>query len=108
MLFMNWRGSGDDQGLYESGFSSSSNKPPFATAQQIPERGSLTGPGLATFQGLRFMAWRGISGDESDQTLYYATNDGSGWTAQTRLVDRGSANSYISWQTIHGVAGRYR
>ncbi len=89
-LFMHWRGSGTDQGLYESEFVGPTNDPPFAVASQLSGRGSLTGPGLATFQGSRFMAWRGIDGDDD---LYYATNDGSGWSDQIHLGDRGSGNS---------------
>jgi Bacterial tandem repeat domain 1 len=92
MLYLNWRGSGADQALYEAGFSGPGPGVPFDVAVPIPGRGSVTGPAVVTFAGQRVMAWRGIQGDaDSDQTLYYAFNDGSGWTAQVPLTDRGSA-----------------
>ena len=39
-LFMHWRGSGTDQGLYESEFVGPTNDPPFAVASQLSGRGS--------------------------------------------------------------------
>lgn len=88
-LFMNWRGSGVDETLHESSFTGPTDAPPFADAVPILGTGSIAGPALATFDGSRFMAWRGVIEDEH---LYFATNDGSGWRTQIQLPDRGSGN----------------
>lgn len=118
MLYLNWRGSKADQALYESVFLEPGPSAPFGTAIVIPDRGSVTGPAVAKFDGQRLMVWRGIQGDtDSDQALYYALDDGSGWSPQIKLGDRGSelgpalalfrGQLYMAWRGISDDQGLY-
>ena len=90
VLFLNWRGNGTTVSLFESSFDGPTDDPPFSNGAEISGRGSITGPSVANYDGVRYMAWRGIAGD---QTLYFAIDDGSGWTSQTPLPNMRSANS---------------
>jgi hypothetical protein len=92
MLFMALRGIDGDVGLFSATFPDSQRNPPWSEAAKIPDRGSLAGPAMAVFQDQLFMAWRGILSPEgdSDRRLFYAINDGTGWSPQTPLSDRAS------------------
>ncbi|QIS09740.1 exo-alpha-sialidase [Nocardia arthritidis] len=82
-LYMAWRGSLEDQGLYwaqcENGQSWSD--------QQLAVGGSADRPTLASWQGRLYMAWRGIGSDDStnDKGLYWASFDGRQWSEQQRI-----------------------
>jgi len=100
-MVMVWRGIDDDRGIYWSQFDGNTSWSP---QQKVPGIGtdSITTkdprsipivaarPGLAAYNGLLYMAWRGI-GD--DQNIYWTTFDGKRWNPapqQHRLGDRGT------------------
>lgn len=59
MLYMAWKGVGDDPGIY---FSSSTDGTNWTGSQKIPGVGTASGPSLAMFESQLFMTWRGIHG----------------------------------------------
>lgn len=79
-LYMAWKGMDQDQRIWWSSFDGNSWAP-----QQyiIDERGTTIGtsdrPALAVFNGVLYMAWKGIEGD---QRLWWSSSNGSGWTPQ--------------------------
>jgi hypothetical protein len=113
---MVWKGSRDDQGLYEARLMDNAWTP----QQRITGRASSHSPAICTYQlndgtpstGL-LMAWKGASGD---QGLYYATSTGDGWSAQANIPGVGSSHRpalaqlgvpYMAWKGIDDDAGIY-
>ena len=105
-LFMAWKGSDDDSGLYWS-------RNPFcsedgwAPQEQIVGVGSSSRPALAEFAGTIHMAWKG-TGD--DTGIYYSRFDGTGWTAQLSVLGVGTSGApslavvqdhlYLFWRGV--------
>ena len=91
-LVLAWRGIDVDENLFWAAFPNSQGQPQWSDQHMLGDRASVVGPTLAAFQHQLFMAWRGIIGGDggSDRRLFFATNDGSGWSNQTSLDDRGS------------------
>jgi hypothetical protein len=93
-LHMVWKGSGDDQRLFESRFENNAWTP-----QELIEGTffSAQSPALAPFSitlpdgtpaPALIMAWRG-AGD--NRNLFYSTNAGTSWTTPKKLPDRASS-----------------
>lgn len=115
-LHMAWKGTGDDQGIYEADLIDNVWTP----QRRINGIGSSHSPALAAIPlgngtpstGL-IMAWKGVSGD---QGLYYATNGVGGWTGQRRVSGVGSScrpalanfnGIRMAWKGIRGDQGIY-
>ena len=115
-LHMAWKGSSDDQHIYEATFENNAWTP----QQLIAGRISSHAPALGTFDladgttstGL-LMAWKG-GGD--DQGLYFASNSGTGWTAQANVPNVGSSEGpalamfgppHMAWKGIEDDQGIY-
>ena len=91
LLFMSWKGGGDDGDLYWSSFDGSK----WARQQKVLAAGkdgdldrypsaSSHGPALVTFRGQLLLAWKGFSDDNG---IYWSTFDGTfPWSPQ-QLVD---------------------
>jgi hypothetical protein len=115
-LHMVWKGTGDDSGLYESTLGTGSWSP---QSRIMGLFGSTHSPSLTSFTlndgastGL-FMAWKGV---EDDSGLYFATNDGFGWTTPAKIPGVGSSNrpavlnhggTFMAWKGIEGDSGIY-
>ncbi|MCM3763742.1 matrixin family metalloprotease [Neobacillus niacini] len=113
-LHMLWKGSRDDQGIYESELVNNIWTP----QKKIDGIGSSDSPALETIKldsnssGL-FMAWKGV---RDDQGLYYATKRIGGWTPQKRIAGVGSSNRpalanfggiRMAWKGVRNDQGIY-
>jgi len=88
-LFMAWKGSGDDSGLYWSR-NPLCNEDGWAPQESIAGVGSSSRPALAEFAGTIHMVWKG-SGD--DTGIYHSRFDGTSWSAQQRVDDVGTSGA---------------
>jgi hypothetical protein len=92
VLHMVWKGSRDDQSIYEADLVNNIWTP----QRRISGFSSLYSPVLSTIplgngtpSTKLFMAWRGVEGD---QGIYYATKDIGGWTPQQKVQGVGSSH----------------
>ncbi|MFE6904023.1 matrixin family metalloprotease, partial [Streptomyces sp. NPDC057717] len=115
-LHMVWKGSKDNHSFYESTLVDGEWSPQSPISGPF---GSTYSPSLANFPlsdgvtGL-IMAWRGSVGDDS---LYWATNDGTGWNTPTSIPDVGSshrpalarfgAGTFMAWKGINDDSDIY-
>jgi hypothetical protein len=120
-LYMAWKGTADDSGLY---FASSSDGVQWSPQQRIVGVGSSDGPSLTTFhppspdgypRAALFMAWKGV---EDDDNIYWATSpDQQGWSDQQRISGVGTSSRpavvefnnqmVLAWKGVSGDAGIY-
>lgn len=115
-LHMAWKGTRDDQGIYESELVNNVWTPQV----RIPGIGSSQSPALASIPlgngtpstGL-VMAWKGISGD---QGIYFATKVPGGWSGQQRVPGAGTSHRpaladfnglRMAWKGVSGDQGIY-
>jgi hypothetical protein len=115
-LHMVWKGTGDDQGIYEADLINNVWTP----QRRINGIGSSQSPALASISrgdgtpstGL-IMAWKGIN---DDQGIYYAIKGVEGWTGQQRVSGVGTSHRpalanfysiYMAWKGIDDDQGIY-
>lgn len=115
-LHMVWKGTGDDQGIYEAELINNVWTP----QRRIDGIGSSQSPALASIPlgngtpstGL-IMAWKGVNGD---QGIYYATKGVGGWTRQQRVSGVGTSHRpalanfngiRMVWKGVNGDQGIY-
>ncbi len=110
VLIKAWKGVRDDPRIFYSRFDGSTWTP----QQVLPDRGTSTSPALANwhvFSGdpLRlderiYMAWKGV---RDDPRIFYSVSfDGSTWTPQQVLPDRGTSTS-PALATLNKQEGMY-
>jgi hypothetical protein len=85
LLYMAWRGVEDDHSLWWATCADINSNPPFTAQSHLDDRGSLWGPTLAAFNGLLYMAWRGVEGDGH---IWWSTYNGTIWSTPQQLQDR--------------------
>lgn len=95
-MYMAWRGSLDDFGLYWSKTEDGRHWTPQQPAVG-GTAGSAAGPTLEVWRGLVYMAWRG---NPDDQGLWWATFDGRTWSGQQRIPGVASSHgpALLSYQ----------
>ena len=115
-LHMVWKGTGDDQGIYEAALINNVWTP----QRRISGIGSSQSPALTDIllgdgtpsTGL-IMAWKGI---RSDQGIYYATKTFGEWTSQQRVSGIGTSHRpaltnfngvRMAWKGVNGDQGIY-
>lgn len=115
-LHMTWKGSRDDQGIYESELVNNIWTP----QRKIAGIGSSQSPALTDFPlggtpstGL-LMAWKGV---RDDQGLYWSINRGDGWWPQRKIAGVGSsyrpalartgAGIRMAWKGVRNDQGIY-
>ncbi|MBU67662.1 MAG: hypothetical protein CL858_19815 [Cupriavidus sp.] len=114
-LHMVWKGTGDDQGIYESQLVNNV----WSQQKKISGIGSTESPALATIRasdtsnGL-IMAWKGVKGD---QGLYYSIIGDGDWAPQRKIPNVGSNHRpalanfngtiYMAWKGVDGDQGIY-
>lgn len=87
-LYMAWRGgTEDDQRLFWASAELHQNDLQWSEQRELTDRGSSWQPTMAVHRDRLFMAWRGVN---DDQQIFWATFDGSNWSLQQVLDDRGS------------------
>ena len=82
--------------------------------RSIPNAITSVGPSLAVFNGRLFAAWKGGG---SDQSIYFASFDGSNWTLPTLFPGVGTSHGpaiisafgtlLAAWKGIEGDSGIY-
>lgn len=82
-LYAGWKGEADLR-LFYAEFHGTSWSPQVQMTHNGSDAGfsSCVGPSLAVFNGTLYAAWRGAI---ADQSIYYASFDGTAWTAPNRL-----------------------
>ncbi|MFD7668786.1 hypothetical protein [Streptomyces sp. NPDC059788] len=85
-LFMVWRGSLGDTGLW---WSQTGNGVSWAPRQRVYGAESMEKPSLAAWRGLLYMAWRSV---ERGQALWWAVYDGRGWSGPRPVPGAGSSH----------------
>jgi len=118
-LYMVWTGAGADTSLYYNYFDGASWTP----VRRVPEAAAGSGPALAVYLGDLYAFWMGPGGasgvgrdTDTGRAIYYASLDGSIWTAAQRIpgIETGSAPAlceylgdlYMFW-TGGGKTGIY-
>jgi hypothetical protein len=111
-VFAAWRGVGDDQRLFWATLVLREGMPQWSQQFPLDDRGSFSGPALASFQNKLHMAWRGV---ETDHRLFWATFDGQSdnpqWSSQCVLDNGGSSSGpalavfrdklYLAWRGVN-------
>ena len=96
-LYSAWRGEGSDTRLFYAKLDGRAFSPP----QLIPAAASSVGPSLCAcnFAGVEslYAAWKSTG---SDQSLWYASFDGTNWSAQALLVSRGAAANMVPLSSV--------
>ncbi|SMF22018.1 matrixin family metalloprotease [Pseudogulbenkiania subflava] len=117
LLHMVWKGSRDDQGIYESSLVNNVWTP----QEKIHGIGSTESPALTailtgdgTTSTALLMAWRGVKGD---QGLYWSTTRFGSWSPQAKVGISASSDRpalgvypggiYLAWKGIDGDQGIY-
>ena len=118
-LYMAWKGTEDDSGLYWTRFDGSD----WSAQAKIERVGSSHGPALASYplpsgfdSGLA-MAWKGV---DDDSGLYFSINPtrtSDGWRAQENIPGVGSSDGpalawfdgafWLAWKGVDGDSGLY-
>ena len=86
-----------------------------ALQQNVGGVGTSVGPALANFNGLLYMAWKGIEGDDG---IWWSTFDGANWAPQQNVGGVGTSVGptlavnegdqpllYMAWKGIEGDDG---
>jgi hypothetical protein len=117
-LHMVWRGTGDDQSIYESMLEENTTVwtpqriVPGIASRQSPSITSVSRNDGTSSTGI-IMAWKG-AGD--DAALYFATNLGTGWTPQAPVPNVGSSDrpaladfdvTHMAWKGVREDQGLY-
>jgi hypothetical protein len=89
-LYAVWKGEGSDQRLWFAIYdgTSWSGQTPGSDQTQIPNVGTSTGASLAVLGTNLYAVWKG---EDSDESLWYATYDGAGWSGQTQIAGVGTS-----------------
>nr|WP_294529397.1 hypothetical protein [uncultured Rhodopila sp.] len=113
-MIMVWRGVRDDKGIYWSRYLGNDNWSPQGNVPGVGTDSApfpllVARPGLAVYNGLLYMAWRGVG---NDQNIYWTTFDGKRWQpnpVQHRLGDRGTFASPalgVFWEGAVAIGGK--
>jgi hypothetical protein len=114
IVYMAWKGINNDQRIFYSWFDET--KKLWTPQQVLSDRGTSTSPALASHltnaTNTLYMAWKGVDweGSHNDQRIFYSWFDGSRWTPQQVLSDRGTSTSpalanrqgslYMAWKGV--------
>ena len=93
-LYLAWRGPDTDDGIYAMRTTDVEQSGRGGSWCQLPGKGTATGVSLTNFPNKVYMAWKGVSGDD---TIYWSrlnsTDVCGGWEPQHQLSDRGTAGA---------------
>jgi hypothetical protein len=83
-LYAAWKAWHDDQSLWYASFDGTnwSSQRQIPSDPEIPSVASSIGASLAAFGGKLYAAWKGAS---KDQSLWYASFDGTNWSSQRQI-----------------------
>jgi Matrixin len=89
-LWLAHRGS-DDDGLYWA--TSTDFGDHWSSIANVPNTGSAVGPGLTIFNGVPFLAWRGVADDDGLYWAAWTPGNAPPWSAQASIPDVGSLDT---------------
>ncbi|MCB1885774.1 MAG: matrixin family metalloprotease [Geminicoccaceae bacterium] len=109
-LFMAWKGSRDDQGIYWSRNDGSG----WAPQSNVRGVGTSARPAVAAFNGGVYMAWKGVEGDGG---IYWSRFDGANWSPQANVRGVGTSDGpalvvyqdrlHMFWKGVSGDSNAY-
>ena len=83
-LYMAWKGTSNDQGIWFNSFNGTNWEP----QQKVQGVGTSVGPSLAVFNGRLYMAWKGTS---NDQGIWFNSFNGTNWEPQQKVQGVGTS-----------------